>query len=100
MSRKNKFDLSALVHEGVVKAGDKLSFVSDPSKSCQVLKMPNGDFKVTGADGKPTTVHAFATYCLGQEPPEHASKWIKAPNGKTLYELWHAGDEDSYLKAA
>jgi hypothetical protein len=56
-----------------------------------VAKQPNGEFKVTV--GKETiTVHAFAQRCLGMDPPDHASKWFRTAEGKTLYELWHAED--------
>lgn len=92
MSRKNKFDLKDLVHKEYIKEGEWLFFVSDPSKKCQVIKMPNGDYKVTGFDGKPTTVHAFAQACLSQDPPEHASRWLRNEKGKTLYEIWHQDD--------
>jgi len=93
MSRKNKFDLADLVHKEYVKEGEFLFFVSDPSKKCQIIKMPNGDFKVTGFDGKPTTVHAFAQACLGMDPPEHASRWLRTDKGKTMYEIWHMDDD-------
>ncbi len=91
MSKKHKFDLTWLVHHGYLKDGQELFFVSDPSKSCKVAKQPNGEFKVTV--GKETvTVHAFAQRCLGMDPPDHASKWFRTAEGKTLYELWHAED--------
>jgi hypothetical protein len=91
VSKKHKFDLTWLVHHGYLKDGQELFFVSDPSKSCKVAKQPNGEFKVTV--GKETvTVHAFAQRCLGMDPPDHASKWFRTAEGKTLYELWHAED--------
>ncbi len=94
--KKNKFDLTYLVHHGYVKDGQTLFFVSDPTKTCKVAKQPNGEFKVlTG--GETTTIHAFAQKCLGQEPPDHASKWFRTEKGQTLYELWHAED---YAEAA
>lgn len=88
MSKRNKFDLTTLVHHGALKPGDRLTFVSDPSKSCTVHKMPNNEYKVLDTEGAPITVHGFAQACLGQEVPDHASKWLKAPNGRTLYDLW------------
>lgn len=92
MSKKKKFDLTHLVHQGVVKDGQTLFFVSDPKKTCVVTKQPNGEYKVTvGKDT--TTIHAFAQTCLGTEPPDHATKWIRTEQNKTLYELWHADDE-------
>jgi hypothetical protein len=94
--KKNKFDLTYLVHEGYVKEGETLYFVSDPSKTCTVYKMPNGEYKVQ-AGKEVTTVHAFAQTCLGQEPPDHASKWFRNNGGKTLYDFWHAED---YAEAA
>ncbi|MBI2712110.1 MAG: hypothetical protein HYX41_04495 [Bdellovibrio sp.] len=96
MSRKHKFDLTHLVHQGSLKDGETLSYVSDPKMTCVVTKQPNGEFKVV-ANKETMTVHAFAQKCLGQEPPDHATKWLKASNGKTLYELWHA---DDYQEAA
>ncbi len=94
--KKNKFDLTNLVHEGVVKNGETLYFVSDPQKTGVVTKLPNGEFKIVV--GKETlTVHAFAQQCLGQEPPEHASRWLRNAGGKTLYDLWQA---ESWAEAA
>lgn len=89
--KKHKFDLTHLVHQGSVKEGQTLTYVSDPSKTCKVAKQPNGEFKVT-VGAETMTVHAFAQKCLGQEPPDHATKWIRVQNGPTLYELWHADD--------
>ena len=91
--KKHKFDLSGLVAHGWLKDGQTLCFVSDPSKKCQVSKQPNGEFKVTcGPKAEVKTVHAFAQECLGTEPPDHASKWIRCcdgpNNGKSLYDLW------------
>lgn len=94
--KKNKFDLTSLVHDGCVKDGETIAFVSDPSKNAKVTKCPNGEYKLTIGNGKVVeiiTVHAFAQRCLGQDPPDHASKWFKTPSGKTLYELWHQDDE-------
>src|SRR4051812_8791804 len=95
--KKKKFDLTHLVHDGSLKDGQMLFFVSDPNKNCKIVKQPNGEYKVlTGT--VTTTVHAFAEKCLGTEPPDHASKWLRTENGKTLYELWHADEE--YAEAA
>jgi hypothetical protein len=94
--KKNKFDLTYLVHQGQLKDGQMLFFVSDPKKSCKITKQPNGEYKVMV--GKDTlTVHAFAQNCLGTEPPDHASKWLRTERNETLYELWHV---DDYVEAA
>jgi hypothetical protein len=90
--KKNKFDLTHLVHAGYFKDGETLFFVSDPSKTCQVQKQPNGEYKVN-VGKETTTLHAFAQKCLGQEPPDHASKWFRAASGKTVYDIWHADME-------
>ncbi|MFL5812617.1 MAG: hypothetical protein ACJ763_03495 [Bdellovibrionia bacterium] len=98
--KKNKFDLTHLVHDGSLKDGQVLFFVSDPKKTCKITKQPNGEFKVivgTGAGAETMTVHAFAQKCLGMDPPDHASKWFRTESGKTLYDLWHAND---YAEAA
>jgi hypothetical protein len=89
MSKKKnkKFDLGNLVHDGWVKDGETFSFVSNPSMTFKVAKQPNGEYKITTHEGT-TTVHAFAQKCLGTEPPDHASRWFKNKDGKTLYELW------------
>lgn len=89
--KKNKFDLTYLVHHGYLKDGQMLSFVSDPRRTCKIAKQPNGEYKVT-AEKETMTIHAFAQRCLGQEPPDHASKWLRTEAGLTLYELWHAED--------
>jgi len=91
VSRKKKFDLSHLVHQGVLKDGETLFYVVDPKKTCQIAKQPNGDFKVI-ALGEVMTVHSFAQKCLEQEPQDHAAKWLRNSAGKTLFELWHAED--------
>ena len=96
MSKKHKFDLTALVHQDHLKNGQSLFFVSDPRMSCVVTKQPNGEFKVV-ANKETMTVHAFAQKCLGTEPPDHASKWLRTEGGKTLFELWHANE---YAEAA
>ncbi|MEW6057453.1 MAG: hypothetical protein AB1540_12645 [Bdellovibrionota bacterium] len=95
MSRKNKFDLRHLVHSGFIKDGETLFFVSDPAKKVVVTKQPNGDFKVK-LDDELITVHAAAQKFLGQEPPDHASRWLRNASGQTLYQLW----QDEFQEAA
>ena len=97
MSKKNKFDLMQLVHNGYLKDGETLFFVSDPTHTCTVTKQPNNEYKVI-VGKETTTIHAFAQKCLGQEPPDHASKWVRTQAGKSLYDLWHAGED--YAEAA
>lgn len=94
--KKNKFDLSTLVQQGDLKDGQTLYYVSDPSKTCKITKQPNGEYKVIAA-GQTTTIHAFAQTCLGTEPPNHATQWVRTEGGKSLYEIWHA---DDYAEAA
>jgi hypothetical protein len=94
--KKNKFDLTTLVHDGTLKAGQTLYFLSDPSKTCEIVRAIGGDYKVA-SNGKTMTIHAFAQECLGQEPPDHASRWVRTENGKTLYEAWN---DDSMAEAA
>ena len=89
--KKHKFDLSHLVHNGDIKDGQILHYVSDPSQTCVVTKHPSGEFKVT-VGKEMTTIHAFVQKCLGQEPPDHAAKWVRTAAGKTLFDLWHADD--------
>ncbi len=80
-----------MVHHGQLKDGQTLCFVSDPKMTCRINKQPNGEFKVIA--GKETmTIHAFAQKCLGQEPPDHATKWLRTESGQSLYEIWHADD--------
>jgi len=93
VSKKNKFDLTALVRQGDLKEGETLFFVSNPSKTCQITKQPNGEYKVCDPEGTVFTIHAFAQHCLETEPPNHASCWLKTQSGKTLYEIWHQDDE-------
>jgi len=94
--KKNKFDLTGLVQDGVLKDGQMLYFVSDPSKSCKIVRQPNHEYKVL-AGGELITIHAFAQKCLGQDPPDHASKWVRDEKGTTLFAYWHA---DDYAEAA
>jgi hypothetical protein len=96
VSKKHKFDLTKLVQDGSIKDGQVLYFVSDPKKCCKVTRQPNHEYKVL-VDKETTTIHAFATKCLGMDPPDHAAKWFRTEAGKSLYDLWHAGD---YVEAA
>lgn len=88
MSKKNKFDLTALVNHGRLKDGETLYFVSDPSKSAVIAKQPNHEYKLRLGKEEILTVHACSTKFLGTECPDHASRWLRNAGGKTLYELW------------
>lgn len=90
--KKHKFDLTHLVHLGLLANGQTLFYVSDPKKTCKINKQPNGEYKVT-VGIETMTIHAFAQSCLGQEPPDHATKWLRTEQGKSLYEIWHS-DQD------
>lgn len=85
--KKNKFDLTHLVSDGVVKEGETLFFVSDPKMSCVVKKLHGHECKVEFKK-EIFTIHAMAVKFLGTEPPDHACRWLRNANGKTLYELW------------
>jgi hypothetical protein len=87
--KKNKFDLTHLVRDGLLKEGETLYFVSDPKLLVVVKKMPDHEFKVE-YKGETITVHAVCQKFLGTEPPDHASRWLRNSNGKTLYELWQS----------
>jgi hypothetical protein len=93
--KKGKFDLTHLVHTGDVKDGQDLFFVSNPKQSAKVAKQPNNEYKVV-VNGETMTVHAFATKCLGMDPPDHATKWLRDEKGTTLYDMWHKDDDYSY----
>jgi len=93
MSKKGKFDLAHLVSAGIVRDGETLYFVSDPSKSGAVARQANGDYKLA-CDGHAVSVHAAAQRFLGQEPPNHATQWIRNGEGKTLYQLWQSQNEE------
>jgi hypothetical protein len=93
MSKKNKFNLTNLVHQGLVKEGEKLVFVSDNSKIATIYKTVHHEYKLL-VDKAELTVFQFVQACLGQEAPDHASKWLKTENGATLYELWQKNDEE------
>ena len=92
MARKQKFDLTQLVHGGFLVSGEKVFFVVDPSKVGAVVKAPNGEYKLD-FEGDPISVHAAAQKYLGQEPPNHGANWIRKDNGKTLYEVWQTSQE-------
>jgi hypothetical protein len=93
MSKKNKFDLTNLVHAGYFTEGSKLYFVSDTSFWCTVKRMPNHEYKVE-YQKEIYTIHAVAQKFLGTEPPEHASRWLRSEKGDTLYQLWQLTLED------
>jgi len=90
--KKGKFDLTHLVHEGVLKEGQVICFVSDPKKTASVAKMLNGEYKLK-VGKEITTIHGYATTLLGMEPPGHATKWFKDEKGVTLYDHWQRSME-------
>lgn len=90
--KKNKFDLTHLVHDGTIKEGQTLFYVSDPTQTCKVTKQPNGEYKVN-AGTETMTLHAFAQKSLGEDPPGHAAKWLRTEKGVTLFDLWHTDEE-------
>jgi hypothetical protein len=92
MAKKHKFNLTQLVHDGFIKDGETLYFVSDPSKTCTVLRQPNHEYKLE-VKNKIETVHSFITNCLGQDPPDHATKWVRNGANKTVYDLWQENSE-------
>lgn len=92
MSKKQKFDLSHIVHDGLLKEGEKIFFVSDPKVFGIVSKHPSGEFKIK-YNGELITVHMLAQKALGMDPPDHASKWFRAENGKMLFDIWQADIE-------
>jgi hypothetical protein len=89
--KKNKFDLTHMVHDGSIKNGETLFFVSDPSQTCVVAQQPNHEYKVV-VGKEVTTIHAFAQKLLGMDPPDHAAKWFRTAKNKTLFEIWHEND--------
>ena len=91
--KKGKFDFTGLVHDGFLKEGEKIYFVSNPTFFATVQKQPSGEYKVSTPDGV-TTVHAFATKCLGMDPPDHASRWFRNEKNQTLYQLWQMAEDD------
>lgn len=93
MAKKQKFDLTQLVHSGFLKSGEKIYFVVDPSRSGSVMKAPNGEYRLD-FDGEPITVHAAAQKLLGTEPPTHGANWLRKEDGKTLYEIWQASQAE------
>ena len=94
--KKNKFDFTHMVKDGYFKDGQTLFFVSDPKMTCKVSKQPNGEYKVIMGI-ETMTIHAFAQKCLGQDPPDHAAKWVRDEKGTTLFDYWHSED---YAQAA
>ncbi len=94
MARKAKFDLGDLVHAGLLKDGEKIFFVSDPAKEAAITKQANGEYKLNNPDGETLSVHAAAQKFLGQEPPTHASQWLRTQTGKTLYQIWQSSQAE------
>lgn len=93
--KKGKFDLTRLVHDGYLKDGEKVFFVSNPAFFATVQKQPNGEFKLFTTEGV-TTVHAFSQKCLGTESPDHASRWLRTEKNATLYQLWQTSEDEQY----
>jgi hypothetical protein len=94
MSKKNKFNLTDLVHKGLLTEGQLVLFVSDNSKTAKVHKCLNHEYKLVDVDGEEMSAHHFSQKCLGQEPPDHGSKWIRTEAGPTLYDLWQQEVEE------
>ena len=90
---KNKFDLTRLVHHGLLKEGEKLYFLSDEKFVGTIKKMPDHEFKVE-YNKEIYTIHALSQKWLGTEPPDHASRWIKNEKGHTLYQIWQKDLEE------
>ena len=91
--KKGKFDLTKLVHDGYVKEGEKLFFVSNPTFFAFVTKQPNNEYKIKTPEGVTTTIHAFAQQCLGTESPNHATHWFRNAKGVILYQIWQDSEE-------
>jgi hypothetical protein len=90
-----KFDLATLVKQNLVKEGETLFFVSDPNKNGKIEKIGSHEFKVRF--GKDLfTIHTLAQTLLGQDPPVHASKWLRNSAGTTLYDIW----QETLVRAA
>ena len=96
--KKGKFDLTKLVHDGALKDGEKLYFVSNPAFYAIVEKQPSHEYKLKTHEGAITTVHAFAQQCLGTESPDHASRWFRNDKNVLLYQIWQ-DDEDQQSAA-
>lgn len=97
MSKKNKFDLTHLVKDGLIKEGEKIYYVSDSKMFGVIKKHPGGEYKVE-YNKEFYTVHTFAQKCLQMDPPDHATKWFKTEKGQTLWDLWQV-DNDIRLAA-
>ena len=93
--KKGKFDLTGLVHDGFLKDGEKIFFVSNTDLFATVQKQHNNEYKILTPDGV-STVHAFAQKCLGTEPPDHASRWFQNAKKETLYQLWQSAEDQQY----
>jgi hypothetical protein len=91
--KKGKFDLTKLVHDGFLKDGEKIFFVSNPAFFAFVEKQPSHEYKLKTNDGVITTVHAFAQVCLGTESPNHASHWFRNATNVILYDIWQNSEE-------
>jgi hypothetical protein len=92
--KKGKFDLTKLVHDGFLKDGQKLFFVSNPAFFATVEKQFNNEYKIKTHEGVFTTVHAFAQQCLGTESPDHASRWFRDDKNVLLYQIWQDAEAD------
>lgn len=92
--KKNRFDLTHLVRDGLVKEGETLYFLSDPKHTVVVKKMPDHEYKLQ-CKGEILTVHQASQKFLGTEPPDHACRWLRNASGKTLYELWQSSLEEA-----
>jgi hypothetical protein len=91
--KKGKFDLTKLVHDGFLKDGEKIFFVSNPTFYAIVAKQPNNEYKITTYEGTTTTIHAFAQVCLGTESPDHATRWFRNEKGSTVYQIWQDSED-------
>jgi hypothetical protein len=86
---KYKLDFNTLVVDGYIQEYETLYFTSKQQIYFQVVKLANNSYglRVEGYDDGELSLLDFVTKCLGQDPPDHSSKWIVNNRGKTLYEL-------------
>ena len=91
--KKGKFDLGEMVAERRLWAGQEVFFVANPKLSAKVIYTEDYSHKgswLLQREDRRMSVHQFACICLGMDPPDHATKWLRTESGTTLYDLWHA----------
>jgi len=93
MMEYSEFSLTNLVHEGHLQQGQTLYFVSGMGQKRCTIEEQGKDYQLIDGAGMAVSAQAFVTECMGTDPVDHPTKWIRTEDGKLLFDLWHEYDQ-------